>query len=149
MKVRKAEIGDRTGLIRLRKALWPDVSTDLHGREIDAMFDQKERFTIFVASQNNGKPAGFIECSLREVPADGCEFILVGYIEGWYVEQRYREHGIGRALMEHAESWARGHGAREMHSDADPENTGSLKAHAALGYEEYDRAALLKKRFIR
>ena len=63
----------------------------------------------------------------------------VGYIEGWFVDEDLRQLGVGRALVEAAEDWARALGLREMASDTFISNDVSLKAHLALGYEEKER----------
>ena len=68
-----------------------------------------------------------------------------GYIEGWYVDPDVRRQGIGRALVEAAESWARSKGCRQMASDAELWNEVSHRAHGALGYQKTGRLMLFKK----
>jgi len=46
--------------------------------------------------------------------ADGSLSSPVGYIEGWYVDDDLRGQGIGKALMQTAEDWARSIGLTEM-----------------------------------
>ncbi len=69
----------------------------------------------------------------------------VGYIEGWYVDEDVRHQGVGRTLVEAAESWARWRGCRQMASDTKLWNTISHQAHGAVGYEEIARLVLFKK----
>lgn len=99
---------------------------------------------VFVADRPGGGLCGFLEAALRS-RADGCESTPVGYIEGWYVDEDVRKQGIGRALVEAAEAWARSRGCRQMASDAELWNTISHASHGALGYEETGRLVLFKK----
>ena len=69
----------------------------------------------------------------------GLEARPVGYIEGWYVDGDVRRQGVGRALVEAAEAWARSKGCRQMASDALIDNAVSIEAHARLGYREVER----------
>jgi aminoglycoside 6'-N-acetyltransferase I len=73
---------------------------------------------LFVAQSDTGELLGFLEAGLRSF-AEGCEpWQPVGYVEGWYVAERYRKQGIGGKLLEAAEEWARRQGCVEMASDA-------------------------------
>ena len=85
-----------------------------------------------------------MEVSIRPW-AIGCEPRPVGYIEGWYVDEDVRRQGVGRALVEAAEAWARSKGCRQMASDAELWNDVSHQAHGALGYVETARLVLFKK----
>jgi aminoglycoside 6'-N-acetyltransferase I len=98
----------------------------------------------FVAERPSGGLCGFLEAALRS-RADGCDSTPVGYLEGWYVDEDFRRHGVGRALVEAAEGWARSKGCRQMASDAELWNTVSHQAHGALGDEEAARLVLFKK----
>ena len=91
---------------------------------------------------------GFLEASLRS-RADGCDSTPVGYIEGWYVDEDVRRRGVGRALVEAAEAWARSKGCRQMASDAELWNDVSHQAHGAIGYQETARLVLFKKDLAR
>ena len=52
------------------------------------------------------------------------------------VAKRYRNRGVGRALVEAAEQWAREQGCRELASDAQAGNEDSHRAHLACGFED-------------
>ncbi len=100
---------------------------------------------ILVAETADRSLVGFVEVDLRS-HADGCNPAQpVGYIEGWYVAPEFREHGIGRMLIEAAENWARGHNCIEMASDAVIDNQVSHQAHEALGFEVVDRCVHYRK----
>lgn len=135
----------------MRNALWPESSAEEHAQELRRVLEGNPDlvstmpFTILTAEASDGKLAGFLEASLRS-HADGCDPARpVGYIEGWYVAEDYRRHGVGRKLFAEAESWARGHKCAEMASDALIENEISQQAHEALGYEVVDRCVHYRK----
>ena len=101
---------------------------------------------IFVAEAGDGRVMGFVEVDLRS-HADGCDPAQpVGYIEGWYVAEDYRQTGVGKRLVAKAEDWARSHKCVEMASDAVIDNAISQRAHEALGYEVVDRCVHYRKR---
>ncbi len=88
---------------------------------------------------------GFIELSVRD-RVDGAESERVGYVEGWYVAPELRGQGVGRRLIEAAERWTAAQGLTELGSDVEWDNEGSLRAHAALGFEETFRLVHFLKR---
>ncbi len=99
---------------------------------------------LFVAVDDT-RLLGFIEVGLRS-HADGCDPRRpVGFIEGWYVVPEGRGQGVGRALMDRAEAWARERGALEIGSDTWLDHEGSQRAHLALGYEVVDRCVHFRK----
>ena len=61
------------------------------------------------------------------------------------MDPEWQRRGIGRALVEAAEAWARAAGHTEFASDVEIDNTGSLVAHAALGYREVERTVAFRK----
>jgi aminoglycoside 6'-N-acetyltransferase I len=127
----------------MRRALWDDCPDEQQEREMAEIVgsDSEE---VFFAARPGGGLCGFVETSVRS-RADGCDSTPVGYIEGWYVDEDARRQGVGRALVQAAEAWARSRGCRQMASDAELWNTNSHEAHGALGYEETARLVLFKK----
>ena len=111
------------------------------------ILDDPKRNAVFVARRENGELVGFIEAALRDW-AEGCHTRPVGYVEGWYVDPEFRRRGIGRRLVEAAETWARSRGCTEMGSDALEENSLSHRAHAALGYAEVERVVTFAKKLV-
>ena len=149
MKIRAARPGDEHQLAEMRALLWPSTTLSEQLEEVQAYLAGKIPGTLpcvtFVAEDDRGTLAAFIEVDLRS-HADGCDPNLpVGYIEGWFVREQFRGRGIGKALVKAAEDWARTHGSKEMASDAVIDNENSLHAHTALGFEVVDRCVHFRK----
>ncbi len=98
---------------------------------------------VFLADDET-TPLGFIELAVRSF-SDGCESMPVPHVEGWYVEPSARGRGIGRALMQAAEGWARDRGFTELASDTEPWNERSIAAHARCGFRETERLVKFRK----
>ena len=148
INVRRAVPSDVTNLAPLRTSLWPESSFDHHACELqsilDGTFPTVMPLVIFVAEENN-TILGFLEAALRST-ADSCDLARpVGYVEGWFVAESHRGRGIGRALLQAAENWARQQGCREMASDADIDNTLSHRVHQASGFSVVGRSVLFRK----
>jgi len=149
MNIREARAGDEQQLAEMRTLLWPSSSFNEELEEVQAYLAGDIRgtlpYTTFIAEDGDGALVAFLEVDLRS-HADGCDPAQpVGYIEGWFVREPWRGQGIGKALVNAAEDWARAHGAREMASDALIDNDESFHAHTALGFEVVDRCVHFRK----
>ncbi|MBX3413949.1 MAG: GNAT family N-acetyltransferase [Pirellulales bacterium] len=146
-RLRTVEHGDRVEWLRMRKALWPQVSEEKHLVEMGnylGVVGQDSGLVVLVVVCDKLRLGGFLEASLRPY-AEDCETHPVGYIEGWYIDEELRRQGWGRALVHAAEHWAKENGCREMASDAVLGNEISFRSHLALGYEESSRVIHLRK----
>lgn len=130
--------------------LWPNASLEEQRTELDAALSNRVSgtlpVTILVSQDESGALAGFLEVGLRS-HADGCDPTRpVGFVEGWFVHEAFRNQGVGRELMRSAEEWARSQGCLEMASDALIDNDPSQRAHEALGFELVDRCVHFRKK---
>ena len=141
--IRRIVERDRSDWVRMRDALWPGSLSD-HEAETRAHFESSAETPIVFVAEVDGQIGGFLELDYRKY-APGCSSSPVPFIEGWFVEAAFRGHGIGRALVQAAEAYARAHGDQEMASDAEVENTGSIAAHRALGYDEIERVVCFRR----
>lgn len=139
MKVLRYQPKDRREYQALREKLWPDCSD----ADNDVWFARTDAAT-FLAFRGDGTPCGFVEVGSRPY-AEGCDSSPVGYVEGWWVDQDMRRKGVGRALFDAAEDWARSKGYTEIASDALIDNDVSHAAHRACGYAEVERLVTFRK----
>jgi aminoglycoside 6'-N-acetyltransferase I len=149
ISVRQAQVSDQHMLAAMRELLWPDASMEEHRREVDAVLRTGKYGTlpmaILVSQNEDGALTGFLEVGLRS-HADGCDTAQpVGFIEGWFVHEAYRQQGIGRALIRSAEEWARHRGCLEIASDTWIDDERSQHAHRALGFEVVDHCVHFRK----
>jgi aminoglycoside 6'-N-acetyltransferase I len=141
--VRRLADGDEVEWLRMRQSLWPDETLNDHQAEIEEM-RRDPTCQVFVAERAAGGLCGFLEMGQRKY-AEGCDTSPVGYIEGWYVDPDMQRKGVGKMLVQAAEDRARQLGLLEMASDCLIDNTTSLAAHLALGYEEVERLITFRK----
>jgi aminoglycoside 6'-N-acetyltransferase I len=148
-RVREAQAADRHEVAKMRALLWPEASVQEHLLELEHLLGHGMNGTlpvvIFVSCEEEGTLTGFLEAGLRS-HADGCNPIHpVGFVEGWFVHESFRNRGIGKLLMRFAEDWARARGCIEMASDTWINDEGSVHAHESLGFEIVDRCIHFRK----
>jgi len=131
----------------MRAALWPDEDAAELVEDTSAWLGEADPDQVaFVAERGDGNGlCGFAEVSVRRY-ADGVDEAPCAFLEGWWVDDDVRRTGVGRALIEAVEEWARGRGFTELGSDALLDNTLSHTAHRALGFEERERVVYFRKR---
>lgn len=140
--IRAATPADFPEWQRLRALLWSDPDID-HAAEM-AVIAASPDMMVFVIVGDDGRLGGFIEASTREY-AEGCGAGPVAYLEGWFVEDELRRGGLGRALVVAVEKWARARGFKELASDSELSNRGSIDAHRHVGFEEVERLVIFRK----
>jgi aminoglycoside 6'-N-acetyltransferase I len=144
--LRIAKAGDRTGWEQLRSRLWPECPLERHRLEIEQLLAGSG----VVALANVGKElVGFAEVSVRVDHVEGTTSSPVAYLEGWYVAEKFRGQGIGRALLAFAEKWAVGRGFQELASDAELVNAYSIRLHKTAGFREVGRSVHFVKSLSR
>jgi aminoglycoside 6'-N-acetyltransferase I len=121
----------------MRQTLWPEGAVGEHDGEIEQFFSghSREPLAVLIADDPAGRPVGIAELSIRPC-AEGCSTTGVAYLEGWFVVPEARRQGVGRALVEAAEEWARARGCTELASDTQPGNAVSIAAHGAIGFTD-------------
>src|SRR5262245_30509124 len=98
----------------------------------------------FIAETTDGEPAGFAEVALRPY-ANGCDTRPVPFLEGIWVEPRFRRQGLGAQLIAHIETLLAARGFREIGSDALIDNRVSHAAHRGWGFSEIERVVYFRK----
>ena len=143
--MRPVQPGDAPDWLRLRRALWPS-DPDTLAEDVRRYFAGERVLPaeVLVAWDERGLAVGLAELSIRSV-VEGCEPGGVGFLEGWYVAEDSRRSGVGTLLVRAAEEWARKQGCTEFGSDTEIDNTISIAAHKALGFEETERLVCFRK----
>lgn len=135
--IRKALSEDARITAELAVLLWPDHTIDELTEETAPLLSDDES-AVFLALAGND-PVAFAQCQLRHDYVEGTESSPVGYLEGIYVAEAYRKHGIARDLLACCEKWAKEKGCREFASDCELTNLESQAFHQAVGFREANR----------
>lgn len=143
VNIRQAFENDLHTLARLALLLWPaHTLTELEEEFKDIMAGGGAFFILTINSQ----PAGFAQCQLRHDYVEGTKTSPVGYLEGIFVQEKYRGGGHARALLNACEQWAAARGCTEFASDCELSNDVSLQFHLNMGFEEAGRVICFVKR---
>lgn len=146
MLIRAAQATDLSAWHAMRNKLWPD-NADQHEQELLAYFagDSIDIEQCFVVENEVGELSGFMELNIRNF-AEGSRESAVPYVEAWYIKPEYQGQGLGRALMQQAEQWARQMGHLELASDTEVHNHKSIAIHQHLGFKETERVVCFIKK---
>lgn len=105
----------------------------------------KENAQFFLKFANN-EPIGFAQCSLRYDYVEGTKTTPVGYLEGIFVKEKYRNKGYAKELLAACEKWAKDKGCKEFASDCEINNIKSFSFHRAMNFTEANRIICFTKR---
>ncbi|MHB1154727.1 MAG: aminoglycoside 6'-N-acetyltransferase [Eubacteriales bacterium] len=124
--------------------LWPDNEFNDLKREMEETILDKNA-VIFLYFEED-VPAGFAQCQLRYDYVEGTESSPVGYLEGIFVVEKYRNKGIAGKLLQQCELWSKENGCTEFASDCELDNTHSYHFHMKTGFTAANRIICFKKR---
>lgn len=142
--VKKAEKSNLESAVNLALALWESSSVnELTDEFIDTFADNESE--IFLKTEN-GTPIGFAQCSLRHDYVEGTESSPVGYLEGIYIKDEFRNKGYAKELLRACEDWAKNKGCSEFASDCEIDNISSLLFHKAVNFTEANRIICFTKK---
>lgn len=142
--IQKATEKELLLLAELACRLWPGHSPADMQAEYAQLLAQSDA-AFFLAYVEN-LPVGFAQCQLRYDYVEGTDSSPVGYLEGIYVEEEYRKHGIAGKLLSACENWAKEKGCTEFASDCELNNVQSLRFHLNVGFEEANRIICFTKK---
>lgn len=69
----------------------------------------------------------------------------VGYLEGIFIKEEYRNQGYAKELLGECEVWAKENGCQEFSSDCEIDNVSSLQFHKAMNFTEANRIICFTK----
>ncbi|MDZ4677757.1 MAG: GNAT family N-acetyltransferase [Oligoflexia bacterium] len=125
----------------LRRKLWPGPRK-MHLQDMEKLFG-KRGFVCFLAWHGD-QAVGFAEAMIRPF-ANGCHDRPVPFLEGLWVESKFRRKNVGRQLVAAVEEWAKKKGFCELGSDAYIAAHVSHQAHRAYGFNETERVVYFRK----
>ncbi len=138
MRIINAQQQDLNDWQHLALKLWPDYSNEEMRFILSKILDSSTEDGFLVRDAND-KAIAFMNLSLRFDYVPGAVRSPVAYVEGIYVEEEYRNKGMGRCLIHYAEQWALKKNCFELASDALLENIESHNFHEKVGFKEVER----------
>ena len=141
--IKVANKNDSKTLAHMARKIWGNDSVEELEKEFDEFVSNPEMASFI--KYVDEKPVGFANVSIRYDYVEGCETSPVGYLEGIYVEDCYRNNNFARELVIACEDWVKNKGIKEFASDCELSNLGSLAFHLAIGFSEANRIICFKK----
>lgn len=141
--VRKAGKMDLKILANLAALLWNSHSVHELMDEFSEIIS-KDNVQFFLKYEND-VPVGFAQCQLRYDYVEGTKTSPVGYLEGIYIKENYRNKGYAKELLVECEIWAKNQGCKEFASDCELDNTDSFYFHKAMKFTEANRVICFTK----
>ena len=142
--IRKASENDLRKIAELAVLMWGDNSVDELVNEFSEILS-KDDAQIFVKCVHN-MPVGFAQCQVRYDYVEGTETTPVGYLEGIFVADSYRNRGYAKELLNKCEVWAKDKGCKEFASDCEIGNEVSFQFHKAMNFTEANRIICFTKK---
>ena len=144
--IRKASKNDIEIIANLAVIMWNENSVeDLSNEFAELLF--KDDAQIFLKYEND-IPIGFAQCQLRHDYVEGTETTPVGYLEGIFIMEGYRNRGYAKELLNECEKWAKDKGCKEFASDCEMDNNISFQFHMAMNFTEANRIICFTKKLI-
>ncbi len=141
--IKKAIINDSYTLAKLALNVYENNTIETLEEEFKQSLKNKD--ILFLIKYTDNNPIGFVQCNIRHDYVEGTNSSPVGYLEGIYIKDEYRNSGFAKELLQECEKWAKEKGCKEFASDCELTNTASLKFHLAVGFEEANRVICFKK----
>ena len=141
--IRKAGKQDLEILANLAVLMWDNHSVS----ELFADFSEiisKGKSQFFLKYEND-IPIGFAQCQLRYDYVEGTRTSPVGYLEGIFIKEGYRNKGYAKELLAECEAWAKCKGCQEFASDCEIDNIDSFQFHKAMNFTEANRIICFTK----
>ena len=141
--IRKAEMSDLPVLTGLALELWPDNAADKMYYDLGKIMMAGE--SVFFLAYEGETAVGHAQCQLRHDFVEGTDTSPVGYLEGLYVKEAFRQQGIATQLLKACENWAKSEGCMEFASKCQIGDESGLDFHLKLGFKEASRIICFAK----
>ncbi len=141
--IKKATVNEALLVAKLAIQMWEDNTLEGLTEDLAEIIASPES-AVFLLYDGDAA-VGFAQCQLRHDYVEGTDSSPVGYLEGIFVEESYRNKGCAKDLLKQCEAWAKNMGCIEFASDCELDNTGSLAFHLKMGFEEANRVICFTK----
>lgn len=142
--IKKAAIEDAKTVASLAIEMWKSHTIEELTEEFCDYINKDSRVTFLAIL--DGCVIGFAQCGLRHDYVEGTDTSPVGYLEGIFVAEEYRNRGVAKDMMKDCQKWAKAQGCSEFASDCELINEDSLKFHLKMGFEEANRIICFTKK---
>ncbi len=139
----EAKEKDSKVLAKMAKEIWENDNILELEKEFEKICNDKNSTCFIKYVEDN--PVGFANVTLRHDYVEGTETSPVGYLEGIYVKENFRNRGYAKELVKSCEEWSKVRGCREFASDCLLNNVDSFKFHIAIGFTEANRIICFRK----
>ena len=141
--IRKAGKMDLEILANLAVQMWDSHSVSELAAEFSVIISTGK--SQFFLKYINDIPIGFAQCQLRYDYVEGTRTTPVGYLEGIFIKDGYRNKGYAKELLLACEAWAKYNGCQEFASDCEIDNIDSFHFHKAMNFTEANRIICFTK----
>lgn len=147
VEIRNATTKDIEGLVRLLGQLFAiekdfDFNPEKHKNGLAIMLDGCGKHRTIKVALKGQAIVGMCTAQTRISTAKGS---ICAVLEDLVVDRQYRGQGIGRALLQHIESWARKRGIADLQLLADRENTPALGFYSAQKWNPTQLVCLTRR----
>lgn len=144
LTIKQATVENVVLVTTLLSQLWQGHNFDELKEEMRAGLASEESATFVAYDWEDA--VGIAQCSLRHDYVEGTESSPIGYLEGIFVEECFREQGVAKKLCEACQEWAKQKGCVEFASDCELSNTTSFNFHLKIGFTEANRIICFTKK---
>lgn len=139
-----ADKSDIKKLAILSSKMWNHSLKELEDSYIEIINDAENN--IIILALLGKEVIGFSHSSLRHDYVEGTNNSPVGYLEGVFVDENYRQRNIATDLINKGIVWAKEKGCEEIASDCELDNVSSYKFHLHVGFKETNRIICFTKK---
>ena len=142
MEISPVTKNDLPELSRLYQQLIPnDISIPKMKKVLDRNKDNSNH--IILAARDNGKLVGTLLAATCEMLFGQCKSFMV--VEDVIVDEAHRRSGVGVALIQHIEGYAKNNNCSYIMLVTDIDRVGSQKFYESLGYKTKEYCAFKKQ----
>ena len=139
----KVATPDELGIVaELAACVWSSSKEKLLEEFKDTITNKE---SVLFLKYSEGVPVGFAQCTLRHDYVEGTSSSPVGYLEGIFVKEEYREKGYAKELLLACEQWAKEQDCKEFASDCELTNSDSFAFHMKTGFAQANIIICFKK----